>query len=443
MKDRVFYSTCFLLIFAFGVLKVLWFPAQPSSFFENQVGEKVEFSGLVLDDPEHKETNQKLVVQVKEDGYEAKILVTVPLGEGFKYGDTVTISGKLEKPENFVTDTGKEFDYIHYLAKEGIYYLLSYPDIEIVSVGGGNKVKSFLFQIKNKFLEKINYAILGNENLLMGGLILGEKAAFSSELRQEFVDTGTIHIIALSGYNVTIVAEWLMKAFTFLGRNLSFGFGILGIMLFVLMTGASSTAIRAGIMAILVLVARATGRTYDVGRALVLAATVMILVNPMVLLYDVSFQLSFIATVAVIYLSPRIEKYFTWVTKRFGLRDVVSVTFAAYVFVLPFILYKMGNLSVVALPANFLVLPFIPFTMGLGFITGFVGLFFPFLSLFVGFVSTLFLCYELGVIHFFSSLPFASFVVPSFPLVLTNLIYAYFMYKLFGRNFLKLFSSEN
>ena len=215
MRDKVFYSVCFGLILIFGVLKVLWFPILPPSYFENQVGEKVELSGLIVDDPEHKENNQKIVVQVKEEGYKTNILTTVPLGEGFKYGDSVIISGKLEKPENFITDTGKEFDYIHYLAKEGIYYLLNYPDIEIVSVGGGNRIKTFLFQAKNKFLEKINYAILGQENLLMAGLILGEKASFSQEQRQEFIDTGTIHIVALSGYNITIVAEWIIRNISF------------------------------------------------------------------------------------------------------------------------------------------------------------------------------------------------------------------------------------
>ncbi len=442
MRDKAFYSICFGLIILFGVFKVLVFPTTPPDFFENQVGEKSVFAGTIVEDPDVRESNQKLIVEVEAEEAETRMLVTVTSGEGFRYGDKVEFEGKLSKPENFITDTGKEFDYVNYLVKDGIFYLVNYPKVEVVSSGGGNKIKSLLFKIKNKFLEKINYAILGNEDLLMAGLILGEKASFSQEQRQEFIDTGTIHIVALSGYNITIVAEWIMKLFVFLPQIFSIWVGILSIFLFILMTGGASTAIRAGIMAVLALIARVTGRTYDITRALVLAATVMIIINPMILLYDVSFQLSFIATVAVIYVSPRIERYFQWVTKRFGLRDILSVTTAAYIFVLPFILYKMGNLSLVALPANFLVLPFIPFTMGLGFITGFVGLLFPFLSLLVGFVATLLLRYELGVIHLFSGLPFASFAIPNFPLMLTIIIYAYFVYKLFGRSIKKLFVQE-
>jgi competence protein ComEC len=276
----------------------------------------------------------------------------------------------------------------------------------------------------------------------MNGLILGEKSAFSESLRQSFVDTGTIHIVALSGYNVTIVAEWIMKIFSSFPKNIGIGAGMFSILLFVLMTGGSSTAVRAGIMASLALFARLVGRNYDVIRALILAGVFMILINPFVLVFDVSFQLSFIATVAVIFFTPKIEKYFLWVTPRLGLRDIISVTCAAYVFVLPFILYKMGNLSLVALPANTMILPFIPFTMILGFLTGFTGSIGYFFSIPFGYVSYLLLHYELSVINFFSSIPFASLSIPNFPFFITVLIYIYFIYKLFGRSIEKFFTGE-
>ncbi|OGI95571.1 hypothetical protein A2917_03400 [Candidatus Nomurabacteria bacterium RIFCSPLOWO2_01_FULL_42_17] len=440
-------STVFVLTFCLGIFRFHTVDVPASRIFALQIDQKVSFSGIIIDEPNIRENNQKLTIRtvlkevsprtVLEKPAKTKILATVNLGENFKYGDEVNFSGKLEKPENFVTDQGKDFDYINYLRKDGIFYVMSYPEIEIVSRGNGNKIKSTLFSIKEKFLEKMNLAIKPPESLLMGGLILGEKASFSQELRQDFIDTGTIHIVALSGYNITIIAEWIMKLFSkvpYVAKNFGIGMGIFAIFLFVLMTGASSTAIRAGIMAILALVARATGRNYDVARALILAAVGMILLNPFILVYDVSFQLSFIATVAVIFLTPRIEKYFLWVTDSFKLRDVVSVTCAAYIFVLPFILYKMGNLSLVALPANIFILPFIPFTMGLGFLTGLLGLIHYILAVPAGYISYLFLHYELSIISFFANLPFASFIIPNFPLILTILIYVYFIYRLFGRN---------
>ena len=422
----------FILMFSLGILRFHLNDKSAPYFFEKQVGQKVDFSGEIVDEPDVRENNQKLEVIAQNKQEKTEVLITTDFSQDFKYGDKINFSGKLQKPENFITDQGKEFDYVNYLEKDGILYVMSYPKIEIISSGNGNFLKNALFSIKEKFLEKVNFAIPQPENLFMGGLILGEKASFDQAMTQSFINTGTIHIVALSGYNVTIVAEWIMKLFAFLPKNFGIGAGIFAILFFILMTGASSTAIRAGIMATLALFARATGRNYDIARALILAGVVMIVFNPLLLAYDVSFQLSFMATVAVIFLSPKIEKYFLWVTKRFQLRDIISVTTAAYIFVLPFILYKMGNLSFVALPANILILPFIPFTMILGFVTGFAGLLWYVLAVPVGYASYIFLHYELGVISFLSHLPFAALYMPNFPLFLTLLIYIYFIYRLFG-----------
>jgi hypothetical protein len=99
----------------------------------------------------------------------------------------------------------------------------------------------------------------------------------------------------------------------------------------------------------------------------------------------------------------------------------------------------MGTFSIVALPTNFLVLPFIPFTMALGFLTGLLGLVSNILAFPFSILSFIFLHYELFVIKFFSDLPFSSFAIPNFPLVFTIVIYAYFIYRLFGRNIKKFF----
>lgn len=447
----------FILTFSIGIFRFQMVDIPAPAIFEFNVGQKASFFGKIIDEPTITENNQKLTVEVlapqglaldslKARSFPAKekvkILITTNFDEEFKYGDEINFTGSLKKPENFITDQGKEFDYVNYLRKDGIFYLVSYPKIETISYGNGNFIKNTLFYVKEKFLDKMNLAIREPESLLMGGLILGEKSSFNEALRQSFVDTGTIHIVALSGYNVTIVAEWIMKIFSSFPMNVGIGAGIFTIFLFVLMTGGSSTAVRAGIMASLALFARLIGRNYDVGRALILAGVFMILINPFILVFDVSFQLSFIATVAVIFFSPKIEKYFLWITPHFKLRDIISVTCAAYIFVLPFILYKMGNLSLVALPANALILPFIPFTMLLGFLTGFTGIIWYVLAVPLGLFSQFFLYYELSIISFFSRLPFAALSIPNFPFFITLLIYLYFIYKLFGKG-IKNFFVEN
>ena len=424
----------FVLAFCFGILRFHMVDEPALYIFESHVGQKAALSGEIIDEPSVGVSNQKFTVETQNGKNKMGILVLANLDGDYRYGDQVKLEGVLKKPENFITDQGKEFDYVNYLRKDGILYTIGYPKIEILSRGNGNFIKSLLFSAKEKFLDKINLSIRESESLLMNGLILGEKSSFDQSLKQSFVNTGTIHIVALSGYNVTIVAEWIMKILASFPKNIGIIAGIFSILLFVIMTGGSSTAVRAGIMAVLALTARLIGRNYDVTRALILAGVFMILINPFILVFDVSFQLSFIATVAVIFFAPKIEKYFLWVTPRLGLRDVVSVTSAAYIFVMPFILYEMGNLSLVALPANILILPFIPLTMILGFLTGFSGVIWYIFSVPFGYVSYLFLHYELAVINYFSNVPFASLSIPNFPLIFVLLIYAYFIYKLFGKS---------
>src|SRR3989344_3478041 len=247
----------FVFAFSLGILRFHAAEVSPFHIYDESIGEKITGEGKIIDAPDVRENNQKLTVEVDVSGVKNKILVTTNFSQDFKYGDLVSISGKVEKPENFITDQGKEFDYVNYLRKDGIFYLIHYPEIEIISHGNGNKIKSILFSLKEKFLEKMNIAIPPPESLLMGGLIVGEKAAFSQELRKSFVDTGTIHIVALSGYNITIIAEWIMKLLASFPRNFGIWTGIFTIFLFIIMTGASSTAIRAGVMATLALVARA------------------------------------------------------------------------------------------------------------------------------------------------------------------------------------------
>ena len=374
-------------------------------------------------------------------GLATKIVVSANLDQNFKYGDEINIEGILKKPENFLTDQGKTFDYVNYLRKDGIFYTMSYPQIEVVSRGNGNFVQSFLFSDKEKFLDKINFLIPNPESIFMGGLLFGEKADFDKTLKQNFVNTGMIHLVTLSGYKITMIAGWFMAIFIFLPKILGIWIGILGIWLFVLMTGGAASAVRAGIMATLALFARATGRNYDVARALLLTAIVMILLNPFVLVYDVSFQLSFIGTIAIIFYVPKIEKYFLWVTKKFGLREIIAMTCAIYIFVAPFILYEMGSFSLVTLPANILIMPLFPLSMIFGFLTIFIGLVSNVLAVPFAYISYFLLHYELWVINFFANLSFASFNFPNFPLFLTILIYCYFIYLLFGRSILEFFKN--
>jgi len=177
--------------------------------------------------------------------------------------------------------------------------------------------------------------------------------------------------------------------------------------------------------------AKATGRLYDVTRALLVAGFVMLLHNPQILVFDMSFQLSFLATVGLIYVSPLILRHVHFVTERLHLRDVVVATVSTQVFVLPFILYTMGELSLVALPVNLLVLAGIPLTMLFGFLAGMVGFISTTVAVPFAFVAYGLLAYELAVVEWFAALPFASLTIPVFPLWLAVLWYGLYTWLFF------------
>lgn len=420
-----------IVLIATAVIRFFFFlPKSPD--FSNAVGQTVSIEGIVSDTPDIRLNNKRLTLTPTNQ--ETNILVVVDKYAEVSYGDKVKVSGVLETPENFMTSSGKEFNYQRYLANQDIYFIIKNADMEVISHGHGNILKSFLFKIRNSFIQNINKLVFPPESDLAGGLILGERGGFDSAMRDEFISTGTIHIIALSGYNVTIVAESVMKILgLFLSQTLSLVFGIFIIILFVIMAGSSSTAIRAGVMATIALFARLTGRTYDAGRALVVAGLVMVAYDPRVLV-DISFQLSFIATFGVLYLTPKVIGWVRIFPARFGFREIVATTIAATIAVLPILLYSTGILSLVSLPANILILPTIPITMLASFITGIVSFISPVIALPFAYIAHIFLKYILSVIHFFASMPFASVTIKSFPIIITILLYILMLWWVFRKD---------
>jgi len=431
-EKQILFIILFMFSFALGIFR---YEIKDSCVLdlnlENNIGSKVSIEGIVSDEPTKKDNRAILTVDFKNIiASSSKIevygrgLISTDLYPEIKYGDLIKINGKLEKPENFdnATDTNS-FDYVSYLAKDDIFYKIDFAKTELISGGYGNVVKSFLFKIKNSFINNIGKTISEPESSLLSGILLGSKSSMDKNTTEIFRKAGLSHIVALSGYNITIVAEAIMKIFSFLPRSFGFSGGILGIIIFVIMTGASSTAVRASVMALIVILASVTHRNYQAGRALVIAGVLMVIINPKILVFDMSFQLSFLATVAIIYVSPILKNKFSFITEKFGLRETVSSTISAQILVLPLILNKMGVLSLVALPTNVLVLGIIPATMFFGFITGILG--FVWTSIFAPFawISWLLLAYIVKISTIFANLPFSSININWFSNIIMIICY--------------------
>lgn len=386
----------------------------------------VTFYGIVTKEPDVREEYTNIVLEPRSvfDGTattsietSTKILVRVPMYPVFHYGDEGRFTGKLAVPQNFSSaESVKDFDYKTYLAKDNIFYQLYFPRTEIVTQGNGNIIFEKLFTFKESFLKNITHRIPEPEASLAGGILLGAKQSLGEELLQKFRETGVAHIVVLSGYNIAVVAAGLSSALYFLPFTARIIASVIGVVLFAMMVGGGATVVRATIMVLVVLILRAVGRENDALRGLVLAGGIMVSVSPMILLYDISFQLSFMATLALVVLAPRMEKYFSFISQRV-MREIFITTLATQIFVLPLILYYMGSISLVGLMANIFILPVVPVAM-LAVALVAVFAFVPILGSMLAALSYGVLWYMIFAVETFSRLPFAQITGVKFSLTL-------------------------
>lgn len=376
---------------------------------DETIGEEVSFEATVIREPVQKENNQRIVVELLSG---ARVIISAERYPKFKYGDHVQLSGKVRLPESFETDTGRIFVYDKYLEKDGIAYQMLYPTIELIESEQGNVIFETLFKIRRAFLDSIRRNLPEPNAGLVSGITIGVEDGLGKKFEEIFRTVGIIHIIVLSGYNITIVSESVIRVFSFLPRIVALSSGAITVVLFVIMAGASAATVRAAIMAILVVLARMIGRKYDISRALLIAGYVMVFHNPYILLHDPSFQLSFLATLGLVYGTPLVKSLFQKLPETFGIRESAISTSATQLFVMPLILYQMGQMSLVALPANILVLWSMPAIMFSTLLTGVLGFLSPFIALPFSFVAQLLSEYILFVAEALSKIPYASVTLP-------------------------------
>ncbi len=387
---------------------------------------KTRVSAYVSAEPDYREFHTRLTLTI--DGSYEKVLVTLPHYPEYRYGDLLYFDGVLVTPESFETDQGRVFDYKNFLLKDKIYFVSRYPEITLVSEGTrGSKVTKTLLDVKRAFIHRIEQLFPEPHSSLLGGLLVGAKASMGPNLLDQFRQTGVIHIVVLSGFNVTIIAEAIMRVLAFIGVLGSTFFGSVAILLFTIMTGASATVVRAALMAFLVIIARATGYESKIIKALFFAAFMMILHNPMILLYDPSFQLSFLATLGLIVVVPWIDSKLGLIPRtKFDLRGLAAASIGTQIFVLPMLVWMSGEISLVSPLVNILVLWIVPLTMLLGFIV-FV---FSYISINVALpliLSTwILLGYILMLVDWFSQMPFSTIKTPH--LSVLGVVFVYVLY---------------
>jgi len=378
-------------------------------FYNNQ---RLTFQGLVIGEPDVRINHTKLtvaangpVVNGERRAVEGKVLINVSLYPEYQYGDLVEVNCQLKPPEPF-----NGFAYDRYLAINDVYSQCSYPRVKLISRGNADWLLGQIFGFKNKLNAIINYNLPEPQASLFSAIILGSRRGIPQELSDQFNITGTSHLVAISGLNITIITAILMQlglAF-YLPRQKVFWFVTAALILYMILIGFPASAVRAAIMGWLVILAMYLGRLNRSTNALIFAASLMILINPKILRDDVGFQLSFCAVLGLIYLSPLFEKWLEKIPSALGLRESLQMTLAAQISTLPLIVYNFGRLSLIGPVANLLVLPTSSYLMAAGLLAIFLSLLAPVIAQYLFWPVWLILTYLIKVVEFLALVPLAA-----------------------------------
>jgi competence protein ComEC len=415
----LFFGVLFLLI---GMGRyTLAIPIQDVLEFENSTQ---TFDAYITAEPDIRIDGVRYIVQTDI----GKLTLKYTLYPRFSYGDKLRITCKIKRPEQI-----EDFRYDMYLARFGVSAICSNPYITKKQGYEGLLFFRKIFELKKRVAEKVNILWPEPHASFMAGLLYGYRGGLGS-LNEDFNRTGVTHIVAISGYNITLIASLLMVLFSRLciPRKKAFYLIIFGIIVFVIFAGLSASVVRAGVMGILVLFARHVGRVSSARNILMATVVLMSLENPYILIWDAGFQLSFLATIGLIYINPIFEKKFQILPELFGIKEAFITTLSATCITLPLIVFQFGRISIVAIVVNILILWIIPYIMGIGFFAVMFGFIYIVFAKYIAFIAYYGMEYIVIIVQYFSSLSFASisFSIPFWAMILLyGLMYIFFKLK--------------
>ncbi len=386
-------------------------------------GQLVTVHGIISRDPDRRPMQTKFTVDLSSietaPGQTTKINGRVLATDksqwpAYQYGDAIIVAGKIQKPTAI-----DDFDYPAYLRIDDIEAIMPSASIKrILTFAEREKshdkpslydhVLSRLSRMKEGFEAQINTVYPEPHASLLAGLLTGSRRGIPDHLTQAFQITGLSHIIAISGYNITIILTLLSGLLFWLPIRWRTVPLAIGITLFTLLVGASASVVRAAIMGILGLIALHAGRQRSERLIVLWAAFFMIAWNPLSLWYDAGFQLSFLAVIGLMELSPWLEHKLRFIPDTFALRTSLVATIAAQIATLPVTTLIFGRISLIAPVANLLIAPLVPLAMLFGFLgttLSFVS--FP-LGQYISFICFAFLHLMILVAQTLSTVPLAA-----------------------------------
>jgi len=381
----------------------------------------VQLAGVIADEPEvrgasveFKFAATSIAISDNTSAVKGGVLVRLPFYRSFQYGDMLRLSGKLETPLQF-----QDFDYRSYLENKDIYSVMNYPAASVTGTDKGFPPLAWIYDLRSNLSNSLAVCLPEPQSSLAQAILLGLRGSLPFDLVQSFYMTGTTHLIAISGMNLTILLGMVLAlAIWIFGRKNKayFWISLAFIWLYTILTGMPATMVRAAIMGSVFLAAELLGRQRNGLAALVLAAALMTAAEPRVL-WDTSFQLSFLSMLGLVLITP----YFIEFTGAHGppgqsrymlwLKEIIVISFgatlAAVLATWPLTALNFHSFSIVSAPATFFAMPSFPGIIITSLLAAAAGLAWPPLGMLFGWAAWLFLSYFLLVVQVFSSVPAA------------------------------------
>ena len=290
---------------------------------------------------------------VRDEVYDERIQVTLYEHMAVLPGDRVQVKGIIEQPQDFVTDTGRMFEYRNYLVSKKIRAVSTNAELVLIQEGGWS-IARVMTVARYDIVEILRNSISFPADGVAAGMVFGYKGGIPKEIEELFRTTGVLHTLVLSGYNITLLVGFLGLLLQRIPQQVRILTTFIAIVSLILISGADVASIRAGVMGSIGLLSILTLRQYSALRALTISYLLFFLWSPTTLFVDPGFHLSFLATFCMITVIPKIELLFQWIPKtaHINIRELVMLSITLPVFMIPYTMYFSGVVQLAALPAN-------------------------------------------------------------------------------------------
>ena len=391
--------------------------------------EPVSLEGVIDAQPVEKPSSVQLLVRTSgilrssgAEGTNRTVIVFVRTKQAARFAGLLRIGSRL-RVQGVIDDPPRprnpgEFDYGRYLALievDGVVRVAKESDVEVLGVDESFSLDRMFQSARNALLDRIERFHSSSRGAFLKGILLAERGEIPLELKQSFVDTGTIHILAVSGLHVGIIAaivHFIFGLLRFPRKGVVLA-TMLALLLYAGLTGAPPSVVRATIMAWVVLAGTFFERRGDVYNSIGFAALMILAYDPKQLL-NVGFQLSFAAVLSIVALYPILEKVIQRIPERFEELKMIdpalklfAVSLAAQLGTLPFTAYYFERVSIVAIGANLVVVPISLANVSLGFVTLLTSLISDVLASWFAILNDVLIDFLYGIVTAAANVPFA------------------------------------